>query len=285
MGRASRTECRIQGPAPKLHNCTTTFFTSVRQDRTVHFRAEIVFVALLTMTVGCGTIIAADPPEKAYGITMDDLLLPAEQLPAKPANGAWEASHKDLNPETDHLHPDGEPQGKSALLFEDQEARLRKWAGLVQRVHRLDSPSAAKAEQSYAPYGRVIVDEENPYGPIVPMSLTEASLHGDSPALMCAGEGKNLERSCPFWQFRERFGAYLVDVDYSSNYDPQHRLIPKEEFLAVVRAVDRHVKNVLKDRADPSANLGGSSGGWMETSRSSTLPFQAAPGPPGRSSR
>ncbi|WP_433517211.1 hypothetical protein ACQP2T_17650 [Nonomuraea sp. CA-143628] len=216
--------------------------------------ANIAVAALLITTVGCGTIIEANPPKKTHRITMDDLLLPDEQLPAKSTNGAWKASHEDLNPETDLLDLDDRPQDNSALFFGDEEERLRKWDGLVQRIHRLDSPSAAEAEQRDAPYGRTIVDDENPYGPIVPMPLTAASLHGDSSALMCAGKGTNLEESCPFWQFRERFGTYLVDVDYSSNYDPQHRLIPKEEFLAVVQAVDHHVYEMLKYQADPSSN-------------------------------
>ncbi|MFI6599684.1 hypothetical protein ACIBHX_25835 [Nonomuraea sp. NPDC050536] len=216
--------------------------------------SKIAIATLLIPTVGCGTVIEANPPEETRRITMDDLLLPDEQLPAKPANGAWKVSHEDVNPETDDLDLAGKPQGKSALFFGDQEERLRTRDGLVQRIHRLDSSSAAEAEQRDAPYGRNIVDAENPYGPIVPMPLTAASLHGDSPALMCAGEGKDLERSCPYWQFRERFGAYLVDVDYSSNYDPQRRLIPKEEFLAVVQAVDRHVNEMLKDRVEPSSN-------------------------------
>ncbi|GAA4044841.1 hypothetical protein GCM10022248_09350 [Nonomuraea soli] len=213
----------------------------------MRLRQKVAIAAVLSITAGCATTL------KTHAVTMDDLLLPVEQLPTKSANGAWKASPEDLNPETDSLDLDGKPQGKSALFFGDEEARLRKWDGLVQRVHRLASPSSAEAEQRDAPYGRILVDEENPYGPIVPMSLSTVSLHGDSPALMCAGEGENLERQCPFWQFRERFGAYLVDIDYSRNYDPQRRLIPKDEFLAVVRAIDHHVSEVLKDRAVRSA--------------------------------
>ena len=104
-----------------------------------------------------------------------------------------------------------------------------------------------------APYGRIIVDDQNGHGEMVPVAISELRLHADTAALACVGRGADLMSKCGFWEFRGRYGAYLVDVvfDLAVGFDkrkgPMWQDLPKDHFLEVVRSVDGHVAQVIGD--------------------------------------
>lgn len=201
----------------------------------------LVITMLSTLVVGCGEGQPIAAVEPAGQIAIDSLLLPSDQLPAPPQDDIWGKIAQDYG--------NGED-----LFFGERDYRIRHWRpssnvnSLAQIVRRYDDAAAAEVERRNAPYGRIIVDNDNGHGEIVPVDITSVPLAADAAALACVGRGADLMKKCGFWEFRGRYGAYLVDVVFSLAVGLHGwQQLPRDDFLRVVTAVDTYVNRTMHE--------------------------------------
>jgi hypothetical protein len=203
-------------------------------------RSRILLCLLLFSTiVACGSEGPKIAAKVTKAVTIDALFLPDAKLPPPSVGGAWGKESSDYD-------------GGDSLFFEEKIYRIRHWRpspkvnALIQIVREYDTAEAAEVERVLAPYGRIIVDNENGYGEVAPVNIDGLGLGEESAALACVGRGPNLMNKCPFWEFRKRYGPYIIDIAFSRYLgNDRNQELSRDAFLEVVYAIDRHVKEVI----------------------------------------
>ncbi|MEO3810205.1 hypothetical protein ABGB17_14485 [Sphaerisporangium sp. B11E5] len=118
---------------------------------------------------------------------------------------------------------------------------------LTQSVFGFSNPAKADAEYQAAPYGRTFSTGDGVEATVIPAE--EAGLGADRAVVFCVADEKPalpVER-CPKWGFRGKYGSYVVDVAFRASKDLGHAELEIGGFMDLVRAVDRHAQEKLRD--------------------------------------